>query len=167
VSPQHVSYAAADNDSAFDIDPIIERLAALRTADDQKLFRQVRGAADLAAIEQITSFTPPEAFVVLMIERGKPSAGNTRQAMTAAFSVVLVARNYAYQQGKAAADALKPLKHATRNAIAGWIPNRDNVAALGARACVWQQGGVVDYSAGTIVWSDIYLGQQNIGSRPQ
>lgn len=160
-----VRYAPQPDESAFDIDPVIARLKALQVGG-KPVFQQVRGAADLAAIEEITTFRPPEAFVVLMVERGKKAAG-TRQAMAGVFSVVIAARNYQAGQGKPVADDVRALKSQVRTALVGWIPNREGVAAPGARGCEWLQGGVVDYSAGTMLWSDVFSGQQFIGSRPQ
>src|SRR5690606_38040467 len=124
MNPQQVSYSQQDQ-SAFNIAPVIARLAALRKpGTTDPLFRQVRGAADLAAVTEIRGFIAPEAFVVLMIERGKPAAGRTRQPVVAAFSVVLVGRNYAHQQhGQPAADDVAVLKAAAREALIGWTPN--------------------------------------------
>lgn len=164
---QLVNYAAQADSAPFDIDPVIARLASLQGANGKPLLRQVRGAADLAEIEEIQSFAPPEAFVVLMIERGQPRPGTARQPVIAAFSVVIAARNYSSQLGKAAADDIRPLLNATRGALVGWVPNQGGVAARGARGCVWQQGGLVDYSAGTLLWSEVYLAQHFIGGNAQ
>lgn len=167
MSAQRVSYGAAGSEP-FDIDRVIARVDALRDADGKRVFQQVRGAADLGEVQEIKDFRAPEAFVVLVIERGKPMPGQTRQPAIAAFAVVIAGRNYSYQHGKPAMDGIRPLIGKVRDALVGWIPaDGDSVASRGARGCLWQQGGVVDYDAGTVVWSEIFLVQHFIGSKPQ
>lgn len=163
---QRVHYDAGAGSEPFDTDLVIERLAQITHDDGRKALQQVRGAADYAAIQAISDFRPPEAFVVLARETGMPMPGQSRQAAIAAFGVVLAVRNYSYKRGKPAMDALRPLLGLVRQQLVGWIPaNAAGVALPGARGCTWQSGDVVDYDKGTLLWSEVYTTQHFIGSK--
>lgn len=147
----------------FDIDLVIARLKARVPT-----LRDVRGAADYAAIKEFRDFRPPEAFVVIVRERGKPMLGNTRQAVQAYFGVVIAARNYREQHGKPALDAATPLVGQIRDALIGWVPSdAAGVPIKGARGCQWSQGDVMDYDTATLLWSDVFNTQHFIGSTSQ
>lgn len=165
MSAQRVTYNAPTGSAPFDTDLVIERLRGLQI-EGKPAFRQVRGAADYAGIQRIGDFAPPEAFVVLAREIGDPMPGHARQPAVAAFGVVIAARNYQYQRGKPALDSIRPLIGAVRQSLIGWIPaDHDGRAAPGARGCAWQSGDTLDYSAGTLLWSEVYTTQHFLGSK--
>ena len=139
--------------------PFDPQLVIARLRDRVTTLQQVRGAADYAAMKTIRDYRPPEAFVILPRERGRPEAGAKRQAVTVSFGVVVATRNYAYQDGApAAADAL-PLIGEIRDALIGWMP-----ATIGGRGCTWLQGDLLDYDAGTLLWADVFETQHFIGT---
>jgi hypothetical protein len=147
----------------FDTDLVIARITAQVTE-----LKQVRGAAEYAAIKDMTGFAPPEGFVLLAREQGSPQPGNTRQAAQAFFGVVLAVRNYRQQRGKPAVDDLRPLVGKVRDALIGWIPSNAQGAQLkGGRGCQWLRGDVLDYTSGTLLWREIYQTQHFIGSTAQ
>lgn len=142
------------NAQPFDIQPVIERLRA-----GMPELRLVGGAADYAAITGLRDFVPPCAYVLIAQERGEPNGANGRQRALVTFGVVLAVRNHSGARG--AADDLRPLLGKLRETLMAWIPGRP-----GARAVQWLQGDVLDYDAGTLLWSDVYQTQYFIGRVP-
>lgn len=138
----------------FDSALVIERLLAQVTG-----LQQVRGAADFAAVTSLRDFRPPEAFVLTATERGRASPGNSRQPAVVKFAVVHAVRNYSYKRGAPAMADASPLIGATRDALIGWVPG-----VQGGRGCEWQEGRILNYDAGTLLWSDLYQTQHFIGS---
>lgn len=130
--------------------------------------KQVRGAAEYAAIKGMGDFAPPEAFTLLAREQGTPQPGTTRQAAQVFFGVVLAVRNYKQQRGKPAVDDLRPIVGEVRDALIGWTPTEaDGKPLKGGRGCQWVRGDVLDYTAGTLLWREIYQTQHFIGSTQQ
>lgn len=111
----------------------------------------VAGAADYAAVQDIRSFRPPCAFVVLAQEKGSTDLPRGVHQATATFGVITAARNYSSGSGSAAIDDARPLVKAIRTALVGWKPaNREFFA------CSWVQGDVLDYDANTLLWIDVF-----------
>lgn len=147
----------------FDIDLVIERIRSGLTESE---LRQVRGAADYASITKLQDFAPPEAFVLLARERGT-STGQGRQPAEVYIGVVIAARNYRAQRGKPAMDEARPLIGKLRDHLIGWTPvNADGSFIPGARPMQWVQGDMLDYSAATVLWSEVFKTQHFIGSNP-
>ncbi len=144
----------------FNIDLVVARIKATVPA-----LQQVRGAAEYAAISEFSDFRPPEGFVLLARERGKPMPGTTRQPVQVFFGVVVAVRNYRQQRGKPAMDEALPLIGQVRDALIGWIPQDGAGAQVGGgRGCQWLQGDVMDYDNSTLLWSDVFQTQHFIGS---
>lgn len=145
----------------FDTGLVIARLKA-----QVPELRQVRASAEYAAVNSMSGFAPPEAFVLLTSETGGDLAGNSRQAARAVFGVVTAARNYSDATGAAALDAARPLIGKIRAALIGWTPeSAAGIRMPGARPIEWSQGHVMDYDAGTVLWADVFSTQQFIGNR--
>jgi len=141
----------------FDTQQVIDRIA-----QEVPGFQQVQGAADFAAVSErsLKGFRPPSAFVILLREQADnaaPKAG--RQRMNVTLGVVLAVRNYRDNQGGEAADALRPLLGATRQALIGWTP-----AEPGSRPLKLTQGDVNDFDDNTLLWSEVYTTQHFIGT---
>ena len=130
--------------------------------------RDVRGAADYALLTKgIQDFAPDEAFVISLGE--EPLSNDPqmrgRQVALSFFGVVIATRHYSDAQGEEAINAAKPIIGAVRDALIGWTPTDATGTALsGARPCTWQGGKVLDYSAETLLWSEVFMTQHNIGS---
>ena len=147
----------------FDIDLVIERV---RISVPE--LRQVRGAADYAQLKTLRDLAPPEAFVLLARERGKPGTHGS-QAAAVSFGVVIAVRNQRGQRGKPAMDDAVPLIGAVRSALIGWTPtlhtgSEPGRPIRGGRPCQWLQGDTLDYDANTLLWSDVFTTQHFIGS---
>lgn len=150
----------------FDIRLIIARLAA-----EVPTLQQVRGAADYASLSALRDLRPPEAFALVLaehpsVEQKRPNstgaplpAGHARQAVTTEFAVVTGVRNVRYQNGQPAIEDALPLIGEIRDALIGWIP----LGVPLARGCAWLHGYVLDYDAGTLLWSDVFTTQHAIG----
>lgn len=152
----------------FSVSLVIARLLPLvltqaQVVEGQPFLRKVRGAADYAAIQKISDFLAPEAFVLMARERGGQKAGVSRQPAAVTFGVVTAARNYSYAQGKPAGDDVSPLVGAIRDQLIGWTPGVDS----GGRPIEWVQGDVLDYDKGTLLWRDIFKTQHFIGRTQQ
>lgn len=139
----------------FNPEIVIERLRSTIAE-----FRQVRGSSDYASITKLMDLQPPEAFVLLARERGKPMPGTTRQPAIVSFGVVIAVRNYKYQKGVPAQADASPLIGRVRDELIGWVPPVD-----GGRGCSWLQGDVLDYNAGTLLWSEVFQTQHFIGRK--
>jgi len=143
----------------FDIDLVIERLR-----DQVPSLDEVAGAAELEGIQDLRSFRTPSAYVVLVQETAEPrrtgAPGATGRQMTKAlFGVAVAVRNYSDSKGKGAADDLRPVLGAIRDALIGWVPP----GLPGARDCQLLQGKVIDYNSDTLLWTDIYETQHALG----
>lgn len=151
----------------FDIDLVVQRL---RTELGDAL-QQVRGAADYAAITNFRDFRPPEAFALLVSERGAagqgagatgaPAPSAARQPATVEFGVVLAVSNARYQRGAPAVSDAMPLIGRVRDALIGWLPPGLPLA----RPVVWRSGRVLDYDAGVLLWADTFNTQHSIGRK--
>lgn len=152
----------------FDVDLVVQRLRA----ELGDVLQQVRGAADYAAIQGMRDFRPPEVFALLIAERDLAAragaggqaapSGRARQAVQVEFGLVLAVRNARYQRGAPAVQDAMPLIGAVRDALIGWIPPGLPMA----RPVTWQRGRVLDYDAGTLLWTDIFTTQHSIGRTP-
>jgi hypothetical protein len=131
-------------------------IARLQTQAAQ--LQQVGGAADYAAVQSLTSFRTPSAFVVLAGEQDispdvdapqrRPSAA---QQVETTFGVVVAVQNFRDASGEAAADDASPVITAVREAIAGWTPDQKRY-----RPIRWRMGDVLDYDANTLLWMDVF-----------
>jgi hypothetical protein len=136
----------------FDISLVIAQLQAQAPS-----LRQVKGAADYAAIKSLRDFVPPCAYVLLAREKPEIEKGVTsgHQRTPVTFGVVVAVRNYrASERGVQAADELLTVLGETRSALMGWIP-----PVPGGRPTQLTQGDLVDYDQATLLWSDVYQTQ--------
>lgn len=150
------------NTAPFDVQPIIARIKANVPA-----LRSVAGAADYASITKLLDFAPPCAYVLLARERAEPNPpGNAmpgtqvsvQQRVPVTFGVVMAVRNYREQLGAQSADDLQTIVGAVRACLLGWVPDMS-----GARACMLQQGDLVQYDRAVSLWADVYQTQHFIG----
>lgn len=143
----------------FDIDLVIARLR-----DQVPVLAEVAGAAELAGIASLRSFRTPSAYVVLVQETPEPRrpgapGGASRQMAKVRFGVTTAVRNYADNKGKAAADDLRQVLAAQRDALIGWVPP----GLAGARDCQLIQGQAMEYDANILLWTEIYETQHALG----
>lgn len=146
----------------FDIQLVIARLKA-----EVPMLQRVEGAAELGSVQQLRDFRTPSAYVLLAQEtpvarQPGHSGGARRQLATVHFGVTLAVRNYSDTKGMAAADDLRAVLGAVRDALIGWVPP----GLTGARDCQLIQGKVLDYDASALVWAELYSTQHSIGSTP-
>ncbi|WP_339615244.1 hypothetical protein [uncultured Gilvimarinus sp.] len=112
---------------------------------------QVGGAADYAAVKDLGSFRCPSAFVVPTRESATNDEARHTYQVTAGFGVVVAVRHYGSVSGTKAIAEARPLIGAIRTALVGWMPqNRE------FRECLWLEGDVLDYDAGTLLWADAF-----------
>ena len=129
----------------MNLEPIAERLK-----DQVQALRAVDGAAELAgAMERLRN--PPEAFVLLLAEdAGDNVLGDlaVAQMCRARFGVVLIVRNLASAAGAAAAEELRQLRLAVRQALVGW-QHPD-----GECATTFVRGRLVSFNDQLLSWQD-------------
>lgn len=143
----------------FDIQLVIDRLK-----DQVLVLQRVEGAAELGSVKDLRDFRTPSAYVLLAQETPIPRqpghpGGASRQMATVHFGITLAVRNYSDNKGMAAADDLRAVLGAVRDALIGWVPP----GLAGARDCQLIQGKVLDYDANALVWADIYQTQHALG----
>jgi hypothetical protein len=143
----------------FDIELIQARLR-----DQVPTLKQVRGIVEYAAIQSIKAFAPPEAFVVLVRERGGALAGQAAQLATVSFGVVIAERTA--RDARLGGEVMKkasPFIGQVRAALIGWTPTNNGTPLRGGRPCTWVQGDLLDYDADTVLWSEVYQTQHFVG----
>ncbi|CAM5384684.1 phage tail terminator protein [Rhodanobacter lindaniclasticus] len=147
----------------FDVQLIIDRLRAAMPG-----LRMVAGAADYAAIKSLQDFPVPCAYVVLMGEQSEPNPPGhgqrgaqvkAGQRVVVSFGVVLAVRNYREQRGGQVNQTLIDVLAEVRGALLGFVP-----ATAGARPCMFRNGKLSDYDAGTALWMDVWQTQHFITS---
>ena len=116
--------------------------------------RQVGGAADYAAVQDLRGFATPSAFVIFAGESGGtgpgPRGARVQPAVTR-FGVALAVRNYRPGAGYQLGDELRKVLGLTRSALIGWVP-----PTPGATALVWEAGEVMDYDHSTVLYVESY-----------
>ena len=137
----------------FDLTPIIARLVA-----EVSELQEVGAAADYAAIESLSSFRTPSAYVVLAGEKDiSPDIDNPQrrpsgaQQVESLFGVVVAVQNFRDSVGSAATADASPIIAAVRGALMGW-----SVDIKKHRPIRWMQGDVMDYDASTLLWIDVF-----------
>ena len=137
------------NFEPFDTSLVIERLKAQVTD-----LRQVGGAADYAAVQELRGFAVPSAFVIFAGESGNagpgPRGARVQPAVTR-FGVALAVRNYRPGAGDQLGDELRKFIGLTRSALIGWVP-----PVPGATALAWEAGEVMDYDNSTVLYVESY-----------
>lgn len=115
----------------------------------------VGGAADYAAVQDLSEFRTPSAYVVFAeeVNTGKvpTNPGVCMQESDTEFGVVLALRHYREQLGEQMHQDARRLIGAVRVALIGYKP-----AMRGARAIGWKLGKTLDYSAGVLLFVDVY-----------
>lgn len=138
----------------FDTGLIEERLK-----DPQFGIEQVGGAADYAAVKSLAEFRPGSVYVVMVGETnptGNQPQPQFKAPAMATFGVIIAARNYRDQTGKAALNDIVTLAGNVRSALLGWAPK-------GAKPCVWQEGNVAGYDRSTLLWIDVFTTTHVLG----
>ena len=134
----------------FDTSLIVERL---RSAVPD--LHRIGGAADYGAVEKLSGFRTPSAYVIFAEEdntgRVPTSPGVCAQESAVQFGVVLALRHYAEQRGEQMQDEARRLIAQVRTALIGHRPQPKGATAIG-----WQSGKVLDYSASVLLFADVY-----------
>lgn len=135
--------------------PLDTGLLVQRLREQVPQLASVGGAADYAAVQELRNFVAPSAFVVFAQERntGKlpTGSGACMQECEATVGVVLALRHYQELLGEQLHEEARELVAQVRAALIGFKP-----AQPGARALAWQEGRVLDYDAGKLLWADLY-----------
>jgi hypothetical protein len=137
------------NFEPFDTDLVVQRLK-----DQVPELREVGGAADYAAIQELRGFPVPSAYVIFAGESGSPAPGPRGarvQPALARFGVALAVRNYRPGAGAQLAPELRKFLGMTRAALIGWLP-----PVPGATALAWEAGEVMDYDHSTVLYVESY-----------
>lgn len=133
---------------------MIEQIIARIKAQIPPL-KLVGEAADFQAAAESNPATGPAAFVFMATEAGQDVSltGRARQRVDVTFTVVYAVKNVASVKGRGNAQALAPLKSATRTALIGWRPN-------GAEALVgFVSGQQLAFRQGWQWWADNFKTQ--------
>ena len=136
------------NFEPFDTNLVIERLKAQVTD-----LRQVGGAADYAAVQELRGFATPSAYVIFAGESGGgigPRGARVQPAVTR-FGLALAVTNYRPGAGGQLGDELRKVLGLTRSALIGWVP-----PTPGATALAWEAGEVMDYDHSTVLYVESY-----------
>lgn len=136
------------NFEPFDTGLVVERLKS-QVPD----LRQVGGAADYAAVQELRGFAVPSAFVIFAGESGGatgPRGARVQPAVTR-FGLALAVRNYRPGAGDQLGDELRKVLGQTRSALIGWTP-----PVPGATALAWEAGEVMDYDHSTVLYVESY-----------
>lgn len=136
------------NFEPFDTGLVVERLKA-QVPD----LREVGGAADYAAVQELRGFATPSAFVIFAGESGGgagPRGARVQPAVTR-FGLALAVRNYRPGAGDQLCDELRKYIGLTRLALIGWLP-----PVPGATALAWEAGEVMDYDHSTVLYVESY-----------
>ena len=136
------------NFEPFDTGLVIDRLKT-QVPD----LRQVGGAADYAAVQELRGFATPSAFVIFAGESGGGTGprGARVQAAVSRFGLALAVRNYRPGAGDQLGDELRKVLGLTRSALIGWVP-----PTPGATALIWEAGEVMDYDHSTVLYVESY-----------
>ncbi|MBI1626920.1 phage tail terminator protein [Comamonas suwonensis] len=137
------------NFEPFDTSLVVERLKAL--VPD---LREVGGAADYAAVQELRGFQTPSAFVIFASESGNAGPGPRGarvQPAVSRFGLALAVRNYRPGAGDQLGDELRKVLGLTRSALIGWVP-----PTPGATALAWEAGEVMDYDHSTVLYVESY-----------
>jgi hypothetical protein len=104
----------------MDVSAIVARLKAQTT-----VFRQIAGAAELAAVLAGGLVAAPAAFVLPLAESAEPNLllRATRQRIVQGFAVVICVQNLQDARGGAALATLAPLRLLVRSALAAYVPD--------------------------------------------
>ena len=137
------------NFEPFDTGLVVQRLKSL--VPD---LREVGGAADYAAVQDLRGFSTPSAFVIFAGESGNAGHGPRGarvQPATTRFGVALAVRNYRPGAGDQLGDEMRKFIGLTRTALIGWVPTTP-----GATALTWEAGEVMDYDHSTVLYVESY-----------
>lgn len=139
----------------MNFEPFDTGLVVQRLREQVAALQFVGGAADYAAVKELSEFRTPSAYVVFAEEENTrkvpTSVGVCTQESSTHFGVVLALRHYREQLGEQMHQDARRLIGATRVALIGHKP-----AVRGARVIAWASGKVLDYNAGTLLFADLY-----------
>lgn len=136
----------------MNFEPFDTALVIARLKDQVPDLREVGGAADYAAVQELRGFATPSAFVIFAGESGGvgPRGSRVQPAVTR-FGVALAVRNYRPGAGDQLGDELRKVLGQTRSALIGWVP-----PVPGATALAWEAGEVMDYDHSTVLYVESY-----------
>lgn len=130
---------------------IARRLRAEVPAND---LHSVGGVADFAAVQLLSGFRTPSAYVIFAEEEDTKkvpaSPGQYSVEAAAQFGVVLALRNYGDQTGDKIAPEARRLIGLVRAALIGFKPGK-GIGAIG-----WVSGKVLDYDASVLLFGDVF-----------
>lgn len=136
----------------MNFEPFDTSLIVRRLQEQVPDLQSVGGAADYAAVKELSGFRTPSAYVVFSEETntGKipASIGVTSQEALVQFGVVLALRHYGDRRGEHMADQARLLIGKVRTALIGTRPD------VGARVVAWAGGAVLDYNASVLLFAD-------------
>ena len=131
------------NFEPFDTSLVVARLKA-----EVPALREVGGAADYAAVQELRSFPAPSAYVIFADETGSQGPRGPRvQPAVTRFGVALAVRNYRPGAGDQLGDEMRQVVGQVRSALIGWVP-----PVPGATAITWEAGSVMDYDQSMLLY---------------
>lgn len=140
------------------IQPIVERLIRQLGRD----WKEIAGAADLAAAQEAKSPAAPAAYVLLGTDQPSDPQGSSQrlvQTVTGRWGVIIAIRDYrASQRGAGESAELIDRITQVRQALLGWPHPNSN----GTTTRLGGPGRVLQYAQGIVWWQDIYAGQYHI-----
>lgn len=139
----------------FDIELIQNRLK-----ESQFGFEIVEGAAEYAAVKDISTFRPNSLYVVPMREQngaGDRPQPRSKAAAVVTFGVIAVAKNARDARGAAAMKDAGEVIGRVRTALVGWAPP-------GYKPFIWLEGSLMDYDRTNLLWADVFTTFHVIGA---
>lgn len=134
----------------MNFEPFDTGLVEHRLKDQVPELREVGGAADYAAIQELRGFPVPSAYVIFAGESGPGGTARVQPAVTR-FGVALALRNYRPGAGDQLGAELRQIIGKARAALIGWAP-----PVAGATALQWEGGQVMDYDHSTVLFVESY-----------
>ena len=128
--------------------PWIERLHPLVPTTVER----VGGAADYTQAAQDTQNHSTGLWVIPLAEQAEPNALVTgvRQRITGTVGVIIAVRQLRDATGRAALDALDPVRDAVRTRLVGWVP------VAGHDPVIRGHGALLDFTHRVLWWRDEY-----------
>lgn len=131
----------------MELEPIIARIRA-----ECPIFKMVGGAAEFGLLAETLTIAPG-VFVLPTSEDADPSPyANqiTQQQIHDEFDVCIAARNLKDRTGRAANEALQPLRDTLFDALLGWVPaeDYDNIE--------FRRGRFVTFEQNILWWTDTF-----------
>lgn len=132
---------------------LVERLKALTDAQDELLFREVAGAANLkAALENTDNQPGAYVFAVREQAQGNITANGVLQPVNQTFAIVIMVENFTDDFGADSSDVLESLRREVRDSILGFQPAEDY-----GQAFEYVSGQALSFQDDLLIWQDNFL----------